>query len=492
MVFDVSYGQIAVTPETIKLKVKRPLLAIKHLHMLFAFLPILLLLIILMASGIHQLFKVNNFTIIWGILILPYAFMALVGIPLPRQYDIARHSLASLVREGRKITLLFEPLSPLRGITFLAPSIVDAIKIEHALTEPNGNLATPVRFVPNPHLNSSKTNSTFDFIGDCTIAFDDDGIRIDGSSHKDDFKRKIKCYEIASMLLLISLGLVGPLFADIVSHDGQENLGWLAAILMLLSIIGLYGCAVKGVNLRLHAQPINLHPLSMAIANSSIKEMDRFGNFFILKFIAGDNQPKEACFSVFNRDDGNIIEATLQNPVLHTEDSYAMRFQLSAEEHIGHSYYGDGQLLLDGPTVSFTGKRTDNAPTMASLKVPFGLLYAGIVYLMYTLYPVLFGDFLPVGFKGIIVLLSPLPVVVAGYYLFSIVQLFATCTRTFLIHEVTGFRRLGRQITLYAPDETREVQKYVFHTRTMEEAEAIEQALTQPGEPGSRPVSNSD
>lgn len=111
--------------------------------------------------------------------------------------------------------------------------------------------------------------------------------------------------------------------------------------------------------------------------------------------------------------------------------------------------------------------------------MPLALVYAAVVYLFWACYPVLFAELFPVEYKGCLVLLLPLPpLIVIALMALGLLPLFTSVSRSCLLCEITGLRRLGRQLTLYAPDHTRKVQQYVFYACNEAEAEAIQEFLT--------------
>ncbi len=113
--------------------------------------------------------------------------------------------------------------------------------------------------------------------------------------------------------------------------------------------------------------------------------------------------------------------------------------------------------------------------------MPFGIAYALLVYATFVVYPIVFADITPVNIKGVVILYTPLlPLIIIGTVLLASAHCSLPPAGRFWSKRSPASSRLGRQLTLYAPDHTRKVQKYVFYAQSESEAGEIQRALSEP------------
>lgn len=472
-ILDARHGRFTIGPVAIEFTVYLPLFVSWRTQALIPLFHVFFILIYPLIACVFPLYAVCHPQFSVPVVLL----VILAMVPFPRRFSIPKNALAGFLSEGRRLTFTFHTCQRgWRGITCCVAE-KDADVVQQILHTKEGTLAKPVRFATLPPTGLLKASDasidSFDFTDEGSVLLTADTLQFHGQCIDKQDRRRREWHLYKQFLIMIAICYVWMVICSYWCKSLSTE-GWDRAV------PALFSCIFVVFIMKREREQIRLRllPLSLTFTRAQITKIDRVENHITLFLAAEKNTEKRIHLFTLNDDDADALEIALRDPqAIAGEEVYQISYEPVRGRSMNH-FYGPVVLTIEDSEVSMVGKRSEFGFSFWDMRIPLGLSYAVLVYLCWSLYPVLCAEYVPGNYKGLIVLLLPLfLIILVAFAVIWVSPLFLTSTRSFLLRDITGLRRLGRQLTLYAPDQSRQMQKYVFHARTVAEAEAIEQML---------------
>ncbi len=324
------------------------------------------------------------------------------------------------------------------GITFLAPSLDDALAIEQALAENRGELPAPIRFTDVEGFAQNGTSFRID--GLSKVSLQAESVLLHGEALDIQYTRYQLRKALVGVIVFVAFFVIASIVnALLLQHQPAETKGWWEALFVLLYVSFLYFGFVHIGN------PVDRStfiPYTFTYPRADLCGFDRWGNQFSLIFHTRKHEKRITYFDIFNERDADTIEAalctqqTLHEPVTCPATGVA----LQAHEAIFRNY-ACGYLTVDDFSLTLAGKPAHSGLSLFGLRLPLTLTYAGCAYLLWALYPVLFHELIPAEYKGFMVLLVPLLLLVPiAMIIMGFAPLFTTTARSCLLREIAGLQ----------------------------------------------------
>lgn len=252
---------------------------------------------------------------------------------------------------------------------------------------------------------------------------------------------------------------------------------WISSLAIVIFSFGFWMALPICLRKRQTMSPLKF---TAELPHTDLPAVDRVGDHFVITTTSTNGKRTIYPFRPCHVGDADALEAALLTP---GEDAHTVSFPVSfgpshLQQRNPSDFFGRGTLLIEGNEVTLSGRRGDSGPRASARRITIGLCYLGLVFATYVLYPVIFEPLFANDFKGPIVLLTPmLLVLILMSIVLPLIPLFITQSRTVSTTDISDLRRLGRQITFTAPDGASGKERYTFHLKTADGAEAVALAL---------------